>query len=423
VIDVDDLRATLGDYIPRQRWFGNRDRTVERVGAVEQELLATGWPALVWVTATLEFDRGFPTRYHVPLGLDQAAPMACADTDSGLLGPVDTDAGPAIAYDATRDDALARALLAVIAPDEGVSAMRPMGGEQSNTSLVYDDRLVLKLYRRPPDGPNPDAEVTAALAAGGFPNVAPVLGRWVQDGVDRAIVQPFLRAGADGWVLAVASVPAGADAFVSQASQLGQVTARLHVALAAAFGKEASDPGAWVAMVASQLARTGDPRIDAAAVAAVTAAMGAVPDTGASIRVHGDYHLGQTLHTRDGWFVLDFEGEPARPLTERRAPSSPLKDVAGMLRSFDYASRVAGLESGVPQETARAWEECTRRAFLDTYAVEITGHGLVPEGDAFTTVLAVFELDKAIYEVAYEAAHRPDWIDIPLAAVARLLES
>jgi maltokinase len=152
-----------------------------------------------------------------------------------------------------------------------------------------------------------------------------------------------------------------------------------------------------------------------------------VADPGKAIRVHGDYHLGQTMRTDEGWFVLDFEGEPARPVEERRRPSSPLKDVTGMLRSFDYAGR-SGLsewsevEAPALEALALAWADRNRRAFLRGYLGTAGIETLLPsDQEAFEIVLSAFELDKAIYELGYEQAYRPTWVDIPRHAIRRLV--
>ncbi|MPY94733.1 MAG: phosphotransferase, partial [Acidimicrobiia bacterium] len=210
------------------------------------------------------------------------------------------------------------------------------------------------------------------------------------------------------WALATA----GPDAFLAGAPALGRVTAEMHVAMARAFGAQAGDAAAWADAMATQLGRT--PGLEHADEAARRyRALAASPAAGVAVRTHGDYHLGQVLRRDDAWYLLDFEGEPARPVAERVAPTSPLKDVAGMLRSFGYAAAVARADAG--------WEGRARQAFLDAYHATEGISGLLP-GDV-DLVLGCFELDKAVYEVAYERSHRPSWAQIPLGAVERLLGS
>lgn len=291
----------------------------------------------------------------------------------------------------------AYSLLRMISPEEHPVSVRHLGLEQSNTSFVFDERIMLKLYRKLIDGPNPDVDVPEALRGAGFENVPEVLARWQVDGRDLASVQPFLAGANDGWSLALASLrqlfgegsapeDAGGD-FAPEARRIGVITAALHTAMAKAFGIERTDAG---------------PRI----------------------RVHGDFHLGQVLRTDERWYVVDFEGEPGRPEHERLALSSPLKDVAGMVRSFDYAAAIAVREQDEDVHgLARAWERHNRAQFLDAYWDASHGDGLVPSVHAdAVALLSHYELEKARYEVEYERAHRPSWVDIPEAAVARLVD-
>jgi maltokinase len=207
------------------------------------------------------------------------------------------------------------------------------------------------------------------------------------------------------------------------------MTAELHLALADAFGAEAGDSRAWAATLARRIGEVHHPDLDTRAAAEAMARLAGVADPGNAIRIHGDYHLGQVLRTDEGWFVVDFEGEPLRGPDERLARSSPLQDVAGMLRSFDYAAHVALAEHGGERaeraelaELAEAWEQHNRSAFVDAYSERVRGHGLVPsDTTSFATVLGAYEIDKAVYEVAYEQAHRPDWVGVPLAGVRRLV--
>jgi maltokinase len=199
------------------------------------------------------------------------------------------------------------------------------------------------------------------------------------------------------------------------------------VALAHAFGSRPGDVDSWVEGAAHRAAAVHHPDLDAAAIAGILASAGALRDAGAAVRIHGDYHLAQVMRTDEGWFVLDFEGEPSRPVEERRRPSSPLRDVAGMLRSIDYAAAVGCREhphSARDEALAQAWRERNRAAFLDAYVNRMAGTALLPtDSGATAQLLGLFELDKAVYEVAYEAAHRPDWVQIPLDAVRRLVDA
>ncbi|HEX2040436.1 MAG TPA: hypothetical protein VHF47_11975 [Acidimicrobiales bacterium] len=408
----------LPSFLGRQRWFAGSEP--DKVVVLDEEDVVDG---LHW--ALVDADG---CRYQVVVGFRPAhhPPEFLHGHEDAVLGNVDD----MLAFDATLDPDYAKALLGRLLPDEHVHHVRPMGVEQSNTSLVFDDRLVLKLFRRLPGGPNPDVAVPAALAAAGFTHIAEPLATWTYEDDHLAVVQPFLAGGAEGWALALASLrdlyaadcdpaDAGGD-FAAEACRLGEITARMHVAMAAAFGTSPPDRDAWLATMGRQLERVPD--VDAAPL------LGRLgDDLGCALRVHGDYHLGQVLRTDAGWFVLDFEGEPARPLEERTAPSSPWKDVAGMLRSFHYAAHVAlaerdELEQAEVGRLAGAWEARNRTAFVEGYLAVPDVEPLVPASEeARSALLAAFELDKAVYEVLYERAHRPEWERIPRAAIARLL--
>jgi maltokinase len=201
----------------------------------------------------------------------------------------------------------------------------------------------------------------------------------------------------------------------------------MHLSLQEAFGASAADVGQWADDMAGQLARVSHPELDVAGVQAIEEGLRSV-DAGPAIRIHGDLHLGQVMRTDGGWYVLDFEGEPARPLAERQRPSSPLRDVAGMLRSFHYAASVGLREHGGPAdeevlELAEAWERHNRVRFLDGYLATEGIDAVLPAREADRElVLAAFELDKAVYELGYEASHRPEWVGIPLSAIQRIME-
>jgi maltokinase len=319
-----------------------------------------------------------------------------------------------------------------------------LGAEQSNTSLVYGEESILKVFRRLSPGPNPDLEVTTALARLGSSHVAEPYG-WMEtrlDGVPTslAILSRYLRLASDGWSLAATSVrdlyatgdatgdgvraaDAGGD-FASEARRLGIATAQVHADLAVAFGTDELSADA-INELTEQMYRKLD--LAVAAVPELGRYTEMIGDAYSSLakhnspvptqRVHGDYHLGQVMRTTgSGWVVLDFEGEPATPLAERRARSSPLRDVAGMLRSFDYAARhqlIGHPEQVTLNAVASDWVRRNASAFCAGYA-EAGG----PDPDAHEILLRALQLDKAVYEVLYEARHRPSWLQIPLDSLA-----
>jgi maltokinase len=468
MISPTALAPQLAEHLPRQRWFGAKDRTIELVRVLAAETLSEdgAWPALLRVDAevSLAGERDSHARYQVLLGLRPTG-VACeflAGHEPAVLGDFETTQGQALVYDALLDSELALLLLRVVAPNHPAERVRPLGAEQSNTSLVYDDSMILKVFRRLADGHNPEVEVIETLAACGFASVPEPLASWRQDGTDLAFLQRFLAGASDGWNMALNSLrelfaehtigkrPPPSDAlgagvappfegadpaeargdFAAEAERIGEVTAEMHVALAKGFGCTKVTGGEWAATMEEQVARVlgaGDGALINGARVIINR-LKDIAEPGPAIRVHGDYHLGQVLRTDAGWFVTDFEGEPARPLEERTRPSSPLKDVAGMLRSFAYAPAVAlSYQEDDLSDLGRAWETRNRESFMVGYLrkaqfdPETGREPILPRDPAVrSAVLAAFELDKALYEVAYERANRPDWARIPLEAVRRL---
>ena len=422
---IDQLQPLLPKYLARQRWFaGGEPRSVEIVDSDELG------ERLHWLLVDAD-----GARYQLLVGIIEGMPPEFLHGhDAEVLGVADSE----MAYDGLLDPELVKELVTKLAPSETIGRVRPMGAEQSNTSLVLDDRLVLKVFRRIHKGPNPDIEVTSALADAGFEHVAAPVAVWEESGTHLAVVQPYLAGGTDGWALALTSLrdlygsecddPAdcGGD-FAAEARRLGRVTADMHVALASALGTGGPDTGEWAGLMERQLERVAAQAPWNASAHATFEGLREMASPGRALRVHGDYHLGQVLRTDTGWFVLDFEGEPARPLDERRERSSPLKDVAGMLRSFHYATAVVlreredfELEALAPK--AEAWERRNRQAFLDGYfSTDGIGALLPPAQEDADRALRAWELDKAVYEVAYERDHRPDWVEIPETAIARIL--
>jgi maltokinase len=315
-----------------------------------------------------------------------------------------------------------------------------LSAEQSNTSLVYGDVAILKVFRRLEPGLNPDIEIHAALGERGSRHVAKLLGdvnaELESQTWSLAMLQEFMTTATDGWQLATSSVrdlmaegdlhaeEAGGD-FAAEAHRLGVSTAEVHADLAAAFGTTvlgkaelAERAAAMTARLKAALAEVPELAEVADGLREAYAEFGDLPDQVVAQRVHGDLHLGQVLRTSHRWVILDFEGEPAKTISDRQAKDSPIRDVAGMLRSFDYAARHQLIDMGsTPQSEFRAaeWAERNRSAFCAGYA---EGGGQDPKEAA--VLLRAFEADKAVYESVYEARNRPHWLPIPLASLHRL---
>ena len=366
--------ATLARGLAGRRWYGAADETLTTAEVVAARPVT---PTVQWVLLRCGFASGASATYQL------------------------------LVDETTGDDAAARPeVVRGLFPSLAATEVVEIPGEQSNTSLVVDGSVIVKLFRRvgEPGEVNPDREVVAALWDGGFRSVPEPVGELVLDGRDLAVARRFLARAASGWEMALHD-----PHVLDEVRDLGVVTARMHVALAGAFGTAPGDAAAWAQSMRVGLARVPlpdglDPGVRYDAVARDT-------DVGLAVRIHGDYHLGQVLHWRGDWYVLDFEGEPARPLAERTVPSSPLRDVAGMLRSFSYAAAVGSFPP--------VWEDEARRRFLAGYRSVEAVLALLPADPG--PLLAAFELDKAVYEVGYERASRPSWEPIPLAAVRRLL--
>jgi len=482
------LAERLPGHLTHQRWWraGAGEGGVRVVAA---ERLADARPSLWWLLV-----ESSGSTFQLLVGVrDQAMAAGVLDgQDAALIGPVEDAWGPGVAYDATVDGELCLHFAAVRLALAG-KRVRPVGAEQSNTSFVVDDRVIVKIFRRVMRGANPEVEVALALDRVGFNHLPAPVAHWRRDDVDAdlALAQEYLRGGAEGWALALASLrdlleagaaalsapaPSGtpaaraqfateragahvqdshgpvADSLVARAgadfspdaARLGVMVAKLHASLAEAFGREPGRPELWASSVRAQLEALAARRaavagLEGAAVAELLEAapvaakgllerLGAMSEAGAAIRVHGDLHLGQVMRADAGWFALDFEGEPDRPLAERVLRTSPAKDVAGMLRSFDYAASVALAERAAVtpwlRELARAWVRVNRRAFLRSYLSQPGLNGLLPDGlSAFEVLLAAFEVEKAAYELGYELDHRPSWAAIPAAGLEELLES
>ncbi|MFF1573256.1 hypothetical protein ACFVWR_10945 [Leifsonia sp. NPDC058292] len=441
---MTELTELVGSWMRLQRWYSTKsvEPRLRQLASFEAEQAADGARIVTHFFAD-DAPRS-PRVYQVPVVARQQK-----DGDAtALIG----EAGGRYLYDGPADEAYVSSLLAMVASGERLTgatvaarghrigapltlrSSRRLTGEQSNTSIVGeldDGRLVLiKVFRVVQDGANPDVSTLAALTEGGSERT-PALHGWISaswpaaDGLstasgELALVQNFLTGAEDGWELAVSAAERGED-FTERAFALGSGTAELHVQLARVLPTKVATRDDVAQALDGMYQRLTIASTEVPIIAESRASIAAVYEVAAESdqpllqRIHGDLHLGQVLHSAErGWQFIDFEGEPLRPLAERAIPDAPLRDVAGMLRSFDY---VAGsLARRDPAVDAAPWAERARQAYLDGYTS--VARSVCAEHAA---LLDAFELDKAVYEVTYESRHRPAWLPIPLAAVDRLL--
>jgi maltokinase len=449
-----DLDA-LGQWIEQQRWYGSKSRHVSAIEIEESVELADRLPLLLAVVQT-RFASGSHELYQLPITFLPGVATTAAIQTVGQWTAVDSVSQPALVRSLLRgmdseleletEDGVFRfhrvEQAGALLPDAPV---RPVGVEQSNSSIVFGDETVLKLFRKLEPGINPELELLQFLTRQGFANIAPLLGWYEYDGRSFAatlgVAQRFFPDATGGWELALDRLATDSEGLLEELGGLGRVTAELHNALASDANDPAFSPEEPSAESLSLLTATIDEDIerifvrlpDDERVADIAgrgqdvreriAARTQVGLGGRLIRTHGDFHLGQTLHRGGGsnWLIIDFEGEPARPLFERRQKRSPLRDVASMLRSFAYVTSALEILRG--QSAPADFEDRARRTFLEHYFSNIDP-ALLPAGEtAVVNLLSIFELEKAIYELQYELDNRPDWLPIPVAGIARLLES
>ncbi len=426
---------TLIDYVTTQRWYASKGREVAHAGVLE----STELPGLVLALVEMRFPEGTREVYQLLVGeegLDGLAEPAVARELVHLIragSPQQSGEGTIEFHQVEGFAGLGSEL----------TTSRLIGSEQSNSSVVFDDELILKAYRRLEPGINPELEMLRFLTEHGFANVPPLGGWYAYLGrpleATLGILQEFVRDGQDGWELALDELAEAPERFLGRLRRLGQVTGEMHTVLAS----EADDPSfcpeepsleslsLLTASIDEEIEQVflGLPH-DVEALAPIAGRGEDVRErlrhrtragaTGRVIRHHGDLHLGQTLWATDDWMILDFEGEPTRSLPERRRKRSPLRDVAGMLRSFAYAASAVQPLRGATAPPG--WEERARSEFLDGY-LETVDPTIVPAGrEAFDRLLSVFELEKAVYELRYELNMRPDWLPIPVAGIVRMLE-
>ncbi|KAA0917878.1 hypothetical protein [Dietzia sp. ANT_WB102] len=451
-VDDEILTRLLAEWLPEQRWFAGKGLELTGVRIARRVVFLDEPEVLVeHLLVDLEVD-GRPQRYQVPIATALELP---GDRRAFPLTP---EGASPVVYDGLRDPRGTESLLRHLGGQHEVGGLRfrlvagatlpeptwgrLLEGEQSNSSLVFGDDLMVKVFRLIQPGVNPDVELHAALADRECPSVAPLRG-WVEldddEGVDTgtgpttlAMAQEFMAGAADGWAMATASVrdlfaeadllaeEVGTD-FADESFRLGAAVAQVHEDLAAATGVSTRD---GTDLVASMRARLDSAVAEVPELAGYVDAARAVFDEVAGSgavrvhRVHGDLHLGQTLRVPDRWIVIDFEGEPAAPLAERRVPDSPARDVAGILRSLDYAAQhtLVGVEDRQLRFRAREWRDRNVDAFCRGYA-EVSDYDPRDTG----ALLRAYTLDKALYEVVYETRNRPGWVAVPMGAVERIL--
>ena len=440
------LAPLVQDWLPNQRFFMGKGRDSRVTLEVLEELSddVTNW------LVNVDYDNGEKEVYQLPLAI-RSEPKE--NLEHALVGSVNDAGQLRWVYDALHDKDVTGLWLSSIRDEKSDGRMTfrrhaepeaiPVGetslvlsGEQSNTSLVYGDTAILKVFRMLRHGVNPDIEIGEALGQLGSRNTPRLLGTVTAGDYALAMLQEFMTTAADGWRLATTSVrdlmaeadlhpeEAGGD-FAGEAFRLGTSIAQMHADLAEAIptSETVDIPARSQAMHAALEAALAV----VAELAPLAPGLHALFDRFGSLdaklpmqRIHGDLHLGQVLRTSHRWVVIDFEGEPMAPLEQRRRPDSPLRDIAGMLRSFDYAGyhRIIELAPN-PQLAYRAAEWATRNrdAFCDGYT---EGAGFDPRDQE--VALRAYEADKAVYEAVYEARNRPDWLPIPVETLARLTE-
>ena len=485
---LDEIAA----YVVRQRWSGAIGKTVRSVRIVDAARVKDIAEPTYFTVTHIEFDDGAQRDYALPLGHRPAGDPLAERAPDFVIGGLPGDGPARFLYDAVGDPDYVRwlwrsvhreqtlrtpgATLRFTVFDAGAlerdldPALRVLGVEQSNTSLIVGEETFLKHLRRIEPGPSQEVEMLEALDRAGFTHLAPLQAAALYEPRGAAptpvvLVQPFLHNATEGWTLALTSSRSlyaeaeelmatdseerhaavdehGAD-FAPESGRLGAVVGEMHLALASrrlgdAFAPArvtAADLRRWsVEMTAELDALLARPdavlerlRQRRDALAGCFAAVAELSPSGLRTRVHGDLHLGQTLRTDSGWVILDFEGEPDRTPAERRRRMSPLLDVAGMLRSFDYAAAVALAERLLPESAdwegmlayGDVWSQLSRDAFWAGYLGAIGDSELLPGARATHVLLSAFELQKAVYETGYELGHRPTWAAIPVRFLLR----
>ena len=484
--DAGAAAPLIREWLPRARWFGSKDVSIKNSEIYDIAVLRRSDPTTLLLLWMVEYQNGDQELYSIPVGFRRGPHPVSEYGPEHLIGTLNPGSDPIYVYDALSEPETARLIWDILLNEQTVpvrhgsfvahldrplsdgdqSDVRLIATEQTNSAMVRNNHEFLKWMRRIEDGPSIELEMSGVLNERHFPHVPMRYGHllYYQEGERhpklQALLQQYLPNGSEGWALAMTSlrdlygdleetstetqrqrrelVENQGGSFVAEAARLGEVTAELHLVTAdETLGGELTPQRVdqqklrqWAAGMISDFDKlAADPR-------AVVLPLGDLRDTlvaafekladmqdgGMAIRIHGDYHLGQVLRTDDGWNILDFEGEPSRSVAARRGLYSPLRDVAGMLRSFDYAAAAALAERMDPADPdwnrfavqGDAWAAMNREAFWNSYLQIVGDRPLLPRGDDLLTMRRAFELQKAIYEIGYEIDHRPRWVGIPL---------